>query len=581
MFGTVYRAKRLSTDDQLHVQVAIKLVAIESTHKIINVTKFLQVVPQAKALLKLKHQHIVAYVDSFEYTVPSHSKGIAIVFEYCLKGSLQPYLSHDMRHRNITLRYKWYAQLASACSFMHAKNVIHYDLEPANILVNSCSNLKICDVGVAKIAWDVWTAHDSQDTMTFHQYMTSAACTKYYMAPEVWSGHYTSKCDVFSLGLVYIKIAESQSIIGAPSTGQDSPLGVALSKKVKNPCSTIACAFKRAENPEVRLCNKMLQYDPNNRPSMSEVEREVKTMLSNASKLNDSTKQFSTSVESIIEIFEQDAFVNAVYAFDQAANAILYTQRENFKRIKVNQSPELSEAIDNADNTFCKVSDSLLLLNMGLIPGGGSTNCNMDEVIKSCKLNTPDFETMDALFDANKLDTRFQELKKDCKKAEDLSTSAADVCEKMARSRFGERIRILSCLFLLLSLATLVPMACILSVLEPLLQATISIEILQSTSALILTMTALVVGVLLTYIYYLSHMDYEKATRELKNCAESLGLLGNSLPELHEAVLNKYNEIEQAKRSIEALQPHCDDYRHYISSAIASPLSRLRHKYRT
>ena len=573
-FGMVYRAERISYSGHGHAQaeglkVAIKLIGIESSHKIVNATKLHQVKPESKFLFKLKHRHIVAYYDSYYYSVPSHSEGLAIVFSYCPKGDLQSYLSHSIKHiADITIRFRWYSQLASACDYMHRQNVIHYDLEPANILVDSHGNLKICDVGMAKIAWDIWTAHDSQDTVSLYQYLTSAASTKYYMAPEVWSQQYTSECDVFSLGLVYIKICESQSFSNAPTASQERPFGQVLSRNVRNPCAVIACAFEQAENIELLLCNKMLQYDPNSRPSMSDVEQETEDMMSNASKLLSCTRHLATSIESLAGGFQQCAFMHAVVAFHQAADAV-YIQSET---IKTNcDVPEISQVIKEVDGAFCDVCDMLSSVEMDLVPGLG-----LDQVIKSCKQNKPDFDAMEMLFDAKRLDTSLQELENSCKKVKYTCTSAVEFCDKMAQLRFGERMRILSCLFLLLSLATFVPAAYAWSILAPSFQGLTSLNILDSTATLILSMTALVLGTLLTYIYYLYNMDHESAKKTLQNSTENLGSLRKSSLELHQAVLDTYDKIDHVKQSIEALRQYCDDYGHRISDAIALSLSQLK-----
>ena len=74
-------------------------------------------------------------------------------------------------------------------------------------------NLKICDVGVAEVAWDMQALSGKH----LSQYMTSVVGTREYMAPEVWQGRYTDKSDVFSSGLVFVMIAESPAIGKIPT----------------------------------------------------------------------------------------------------------------------------------------------------------------------------------------------------------------------------------------------------------------------------------------------------------------------------------------------------------------------------
>jgi len=40
--------------------------------------------------------------------------------------------------------------LICAVSFMHSAGIMHRDLKPANVLINSDSQVKICDFGIAR-----------------------------------------------------------------------------------------------------------------------------------------------------------------------------------------------------------------------------------------------------------------------------------------------------------------------------------------------------------------------------------------------------------------------------------------------
>ena len=261
----MYKAEK--TEIGRNVYVAIKLLAVKSS----NPDKLAKAKHEASLLFHLKHQHIVRYYESYQYTVPRCGNGLAIVTEYCSNGDLQSYLSKG-NHPNIALLFNWYYQLTDACTYLHDRQIAHRDIKPANILVDDHDSLYLCDVGLAKAAWEVATSGDTTD-QEFNEYMTSAAGTRYYMAPEVWSGHYTNKCDVFSLGLVFIKIAESRDITDNPTADQGQPLGKVLSASVQEPCDVVNCQFNNAQRAEIVLYNKMLRYDPKTRLSMDKVKK--------------------------------------------------------------------------------------------------------------------------------------------------------------------------------------------------------------------------------------------------------------------------------------------------------------------
>lgn len=80
---------------------------------------------------------------------------------------------------------------------MHAANILHRDIKPGNLLVNSNCILKICDFGLAR----VW---DPLETAC----MTHEVVTQYYRPPELLMGarRYTTAIDVWSVGCIFAEL---------------------------------------------------------------------------------------------------------------------------------------------------------------------------------------------------------------------------------------------------------------------------------------------------------------------------------------------------------------------------------------
>jgi len=86
------------------------------------------------------------------------------------------------------------------------KKVIHRDLKPGNLLVNSQGKIKLADFG-ASAELEVTNAITAGNTQKLHEYAGTLA----YVAPEVVAGEestYGRKVDIWSLGMTAIHIAD-------------------------------------------------------------------------------------------------------------------------------------------------------------------------------------------------------------------------------------------------------------------------------------------------------------------------------------------------------------------------------------
>ncbi|XP_028402850.1 serine/threonine-protein kinase PDIK1L-like [Dendronephthya gigantea] len=192
-FGEVY----LVTDVKTHVKFALKKIKCGSNDDLENVMQ------ELKSMSKLKHHNIMAMYETRCKQKDDFWAEIYMIFEYCCGGTLNDRLD---KPSSKALDVKWMQQLSEAVAYIHALELVHRDLKPDNVLMDANDNVKIGDFG---LSCD-FVAAKRKDQSWEKYYMTTQCGTLFYMAPEVFNGHYTEKADVFALGvLMYIIVERS------------------------------------------------------------------------------------------------------------------------------------------------------------------------------------------------------------------------------------------------------------------------------------------------------------------------------------------------------------------------------------
>ena len=146
---------------------------------------------EARSAASLSDPNIVSVYDVGEYNGISY-----IVMEYIhgdtLKKAIKEKAPFDTKTIiNISL------QIASAISAAHRNKVVHRDIKPQNILINSDGIIKVTDFGIAKAA----TGSTIETT-------ANAVGSVYYFSPEQARGGYVDeKSDIYSLGITMFEMA--------------------------------------------------------------------------------------------------------------------------------------------------------------------------------------------------------------------------------------------------------------------------------------------------------------------------------------------------------------------------------------
>ena len=98
-------------------------------------------------------------------------------------------------------------KILSAILYMHEKNITHRDLKFENIMFENDSpnaEIKVIDFGLSK-------KYRAQNEI-----MTHRVGTIYTMAPEVINGKYTSKADLWSVGVITYMLLSGEKFIPYP-----------------------------------------------------------------------------------------------------------------------------------------------------------------------------------------------------------------------------------------------------------------------------------------------------------------------------------------------------------------------------
>ena len=148
-----------------------KLVAIKSIKKIyLNDESSKKKVMQEFSILKeLRHPNVIRLYESFET-----EKHILIVTELCSGGDLLNYITKRKKLSEDMAKFA-FKSIISGLEYCHTHRVLHRDIKLDNVLMNSDSELKICDFGVSKI-------------ISKGEILNDKCGTPAYMAPEILKG---------------------------------------------------------------------------------------------------------------------------------------------------------------------------------------------------------------------------------------------------------------------------------------------------------------------------------------------------------------------------------------------------------
>ena len=210
-----------------------------------------------------------------------------ILTEYCAGGNLNERLHRPSFDFENT---KWMRQIAAGLAYLHSQNVVHRDLKPENVLLTAAEDVKLADFGLAREFIALKQTKAQRDdglwmTTYIQYYMESVLGTPYWMAPEVFKGHYTKKADVFSLGVLFFAILQrdfiegnaGKKMYGAFAWALEVKVGLGYAMAKYNSNITIQFSVQAQGEPSLQaIALDALKYNPNDRPNIQEIYDRVK-----------------------------------------------------------------------------------------------------------------------------------------------------------------------------------------------------------------------------------------------------------------------------------------------------------------
>lgn len=266
-YGTVMKANNIKTGE---------IVAIKKMKKKFYTWEECMSLREIKSLRKLNHQNIIKLKEVIKV-----NDELYFVFEFLDQNLYQLYQQlreQGKRFPENQIRSIIY-QTAAGLAYMHKHGFFHRDLKPENLLVHK-DIVKIGDFGLAR---------EVRSRPPYTDYIS----TRWYRAPEILlkSTNYNSPIDVFALGCIMAELYTQTplfsgnneidqiykicSILGTPNhnswaEGYRLAAQIGFSFPQFQPVS-LTTLMPEACNEAVQLMSEMLRYDPQKRPTASQI----------------------------------------------------------------------------------------------------------------------------------------------------------------------------------------------------------------------------------------------------------------------------------------------------------------------
>ena len=144
-------------------------------------------VNERRVMLTLDHPFIVKMVKSMK-----NNLFCFLLIEFVNGKNLNDYLSSRQKKNNIFETQFYIGSILLMLEYLQKKFIVHRDIKPDNIMIDSNGYLKMIDFGTAKVLTN---------------YTSTIIGTPHYISPEILQGKgYSLTCDFWSMGICMYEI---------------------------------------------------------------------------------------------------------------------------------------------------------------------------------------------------------------------------------------------------------------------------------------------------------------------------------------------------------------------------------------
>ena len=201
--GVVYKA----TQPALRREVAIKVLVRASQRKAGFVSRLER---EARAASRLHHPNIVPV---FDFGMEAGTAYLAMPY---IHGKTLDQLSYAATNADDAITGDWQrianigAQVASALAYAHDKGMVHRDVKPTNLILDSEGTVWVTDFGLAKDESDEFSISHTGDLIG----------TPRYIPPEQMRGISDPLNDIYSLGVTLYELATGERAWGSATPAE-------------------------------------------------------------------------------------------------------------------------------------------------------------------------------------------------------------------------------------------------------------------------------------------------------------------------------------------------------------------------